>query len=48
LGMSIVENLVKATLGGSLDVQSAVGQGTTITITLPRVAPQPRQDDESA
>lgn len=48
LGMSIVENLVKATLGGSLDVQSAVGQGTTITITLPRIAPQPRQDDESA
>lgn len=48
LGMSIVENLVKATLGGSLDVQSTVGRGTTISITLPRIAPQPRQDDESA
>jgi PAS domain S-box-containing protein len=48
LGMSIVENLVKATLGGTLEVQSAVGQGTTVTITLPRSAPEPRQEEEGA
>jgi signal transduction histidine kinase len=46
--MSIVENLVKATLGGTLEVQSAVGQGTTVTITLPRSAPEPRQEEEGA
>lgn len=41
LGMSIVDNLVKATLGGSLSVASTLGEGTTVTITLPRVAPAP-------
>lgn len=46
LGMSIVDNLVKATLGGTLEVQSVLGQGTTITITLPRVAPEPSRSDE--
>ena len=39
LGMSIVENLVTKTLGGHLAVQSTVGRGTAITITLPRHAP---------
>nr|WP_315464121.1 ATP-binding protein [uncultured Rhodoferax sp.] len=48
LGMSIVENLVKATLGGTLEVQSTVGQGTTVTIRLPRTAPEPRQEEEDA
>lgn len=46
LGMSIVDNLVKATLGGTLEVHSVLGQGTTITITLPRVAPEPTRSDE--
>jgi PAS domain S-box-containing protein len=46
LGMSIVDNLVKATLGGTLEVHSVPGQGTTITITLPRVAPEPSRSDE--
>ncbi len=48
LGMSIVENLVKATLGGTLEVQSTVGKGTTVTIKLPRTAPEPRQEEEGA
>lgn len=47
LGMSIVENLVKATLGGSLEVQSTVGQGTTVTITLPLTAPQPNPEEDA-
>lgn len=47
LGMSIVDNLVKATLGGTLEVHSALGQGTTITITLPRVAPEPARGEEA-
>nr|WP_315493860.1 ATP-binding protein [uncultured Rhodoferax sp.] len=46
LGMSIVDNLVKSTLGGSLHVDSVQGTGTTITITLPRVAPAPHSDAE--
>ncbi|WP_138516790.1 ATP-binding protein [Rhodoferax bucti] len=45
LGMTIVENLVKTTLGGQLEVSSVLGQGTTITITLPLQAPEPRVDE---
>jgi PAS domain S-box-containing protein len=41
LGMSIVENLVTKTLGGQLKVQSTLGVGTTIVVTLPRQAPHP-------
>lgn len=37
LGMAIVENLVKKTLGGDLAVSSKVGEGTRFEITLPRV-----------
>ncbi|WP_296508835.1 PAS domain-containing sensor histidine kinase [Rhodoferax sp.] len=48
LGMSIVENLVKATMGGTLEVQSTVGKGTTVTITLPSTAPELRQEEEGA
>lgn len=43
LGMTIVENLVKKTLGGTLAVQSSPGQGSTFTIRIPLRAPQ---DDE--
>jgi signal transduction histidine kinase len=45
LGMSIVDNLVKSTLGGSLSVASVQGEGTTITLTLPRVAPLAATDE---
>lgn len=39
LGMSIVQNLVTKTLGGSLEVHSAPGQGTRIAMRLPLRAP---------
>jgi PAS domain S-box-containing protein len=39
LGMTIVDNLVRKVLGGSVNVQSAVGQGTAVTLLLPLVAP---------
>lgn len=40
LGMTIVENLVKKTLGGTLFVESTEGMGSTFHIRLPQVAPQ--------
>jgi PAS domain S-box-containing protein len=43
LGMTIVENLVKKTLHGSLEVQSSPGQGSTFRIHIPLRAPH---DDE--
>lgn len=40
LGMMIVADLVRKTLGGAIDVHSKVGEGTRITLTLPLTAPQ--------
>jgi signal transduction histidine kinase len=42
LGMAIIDNLVSKTLGGSLQIESTLGQGTTVHITLPLVAPLDR------
>ncbi len=39
LGMTIVENLVKKTMGGTLEVQSTLGVGTHLHIRLPQTAP---------
>lgn len=39
LGLSIVSNLVTKTLGGSINVRSTEGSGTTWLIDLPLVAP---------
>ncbi|MBA5607937.1 CHASE domain-containing protein [Duganella sp. FT3S] len=39
LGMHIVYNIVTSVLHGRIDVQSAPGQGTCVTITLPLEAP---------
>jgi signal transduction histidine kinase len=39
LGMTIVENLVRKTLGGSLRVESSVGHGSRFLIRLPLVVP---------
>ena len=39
LGMTIVENLVNKTLGGTLQVESKVGIGTTFAFTIPLVGP---------
>ena len=38
LGMNIVYNIVKRALNGDIKVLSAPGQGTTVTIELPKVA----------
>ena len=40
LDMNIVYNIVHDVLGGSIDVQSAPGKGTHITVMLPCAAPQ--------
>ncbi len=39
LGMSIVENLVSKSLGGTLGIASQLGVGTTFTIDMPRISP---------
>ena len=41
LGMSIIDNLVRKTLGGDLSVKSVLQQGTTVDINIPLVAPMP-------
>ena len=43
LGTAIVHNLVVKVLGGTISVDSKLGEGTTFSITLPPVLPQ-RQD----
>jgi signal transduction histidine kinase len=45
LGMHIVYSLVTDLLGGTITLDSTVGAGTTVTITLPRVAPAARLED---
>ncbi len=39
LGMSIAENLVRKALGGTIEVRSEVGVGTTIDVRIPLIAP---------
>lgn len=39
LGLHIVYNIVRQRLGGSIEVHSEVGQGSTFTITMPCIAP---------
>lgn len=46
LGLNIVYNLVTRILGGSIDVASAPGKGTTFTLYLPIVAPEQVADSE--
>jgi signal transduction histidine kinase len=44
LGMSIVENLVTKTLGGRVAVQSTLGEGTVVTVSIPLQAPRTEGD----
>jgi PAS domain S-box-containing protein len=46
LGLNITHNIVSGILGGRVRVQSAVGTGTTFTLTLPLVAPQRSNDND--
>ena len=39
LGLSICRSLMASPLGGSLDLESSVGEGTRFILKLPRVAP---------
>jgi len=39
LGMAIVYNIVTVHLAGAITVESTVGAGTTVTVSLPRVVP---------
>lgn len=48
LGLNIVYNLVENILGGSITVESEVGQGACFTIILPLIAPVAHATDEHA
>jgi PAS domain S-box-containing protein len=41
LGLHIVHNIVRNCLGGQLELDSEPGEGTRVSIVLPRVAPPP-------
>lgn len=47
LGLSVVQGIVKAA-GGRLDIESKVGVGTTMRVSLPRVAPVARDEMPAA
>ena len=47
LGLYIVYNIVTQTLGGTIDVESEVGVGTTFTLRFPRVLAAPTHPVES-
>ncbi|HYH39101.1 MAG TPA: ATP-binding protein [Azospirillum sp.] len=48
LGLNVVYNLVTLALGGSVAVSSRDGEGTTVLIRFPRVAPAARIDADPA
>lgn len=48
LGLHIVHNIVTQILGGQIDVSSHPDQGATMTLRLPRVAPERKEDDSGA
>jgi PAS domain S-box-containing protein len=48
LGMNIVYNIVRDIMGGRIDIASAIGAGTHITVVLPKVAPQSTAPSDDA
>ena len=46
LGLSIVRNIVTTSLRGEVDLVSTEGEGTTITIKIPKIVPS--EDDGAA
>ena len=44
LGMNIVYNIVTGMLGGSIEIESSTDHGTSVTIKLPRTAPNRATD----
>lgn len=40
LGLSVINNLVTSVLGGTIQCESAVGEGTTFTIRVPEIPPE--------
>ena len=40
LGMNIVYNIVTGMLGGAIEIASEPGDGTTVTLTMPRLVPE--------
>ncbi|MEA1673953.1 sensor histidine kinase [Nitrospirillum sp. BR 11163] len=44
LGMHIVYNIVTGILGGAITVLSTPGEGTTVTLTVPLIAPHAAED----
>ncbi|MBH9552210.1 sensor histidine kinase [Inhella gelatinilytica] len=44
LGGYLIYNLVTGLLGGEVSVRSTLGEGTRVTVRLPRVAPVPRNN----
>ena len=47
LGLHIVFNIIRQRLGGSIEVSSVLGEGSTFTLTLPCIAPNQGQKEES-
>lgn len=47
LGLNIVYNLIAKQFGGTITVQSTLGQGTHFTLRIPRVTPQEHAHDGS-
>jgi signal transduction histidine kinase len=47
LGMSIVHTIVTAQMKGAIAITSTLGEGTTVTLNLPREVPQPTTKDQT-
>jgi signal transduction histidine kinase len=49
LGMHIAQSLVKKVLGGTLRIESQIGQGTRFILIMPRIAPnlQAQEDGQA-